>query len=121
VALWAVGYSTSRRREEQQVARQLLQERAVADERARIARELHDLVGHTVNVMLLQAGAGRRLLDSDPDQARSLLLELERGGREALAELDRVLGVLRAPEPQSAEASGTAVLPDLAHRMAAST
>jgi signal transduction histidine kinase len=56
LALWTIGYSTARRREEQHVARHLLRRQAVADERTRIARELHDLIGHTVNVMLLAGG-----------------------------------------------------------------
>jgi signal transduction histidine kinase len=118
LALWTIGYSTARRREEQHVARHLLRRQAVADERTRIARELHDLIGHTVNVMLLQAGASRRVLDGDPARARELLSELERVGRDALTELDRVLGVLRgADDADVAEASGVAVLPDLARRM----
>ena len=121
LALWTIGYSTARRREEQHVARHLLRRQAVADERTRIARELHDLIGHTLNVMLLQAGASRRVLDGDPARARELLIELERVGRDALTELDRVLGVLRdadaADDAGGAEASGVAVLPDLARRM----
>ncbi|HKO26111.1 MAG TPA: histidine kinase, partial [Solirubrobacteraceae bacterium] len=126
LALWTIGYSTARRREEQHVARHLLRRQTVADERTRIARELHDLIGHTVNVMLLQAGASRRVLDSDPTRARELLGEMERVGRDALTELDRVLGVLRGADDADddladdvgvAEASGVAVLPDLARRM----
>ncbi|GID30522.1 sensor histidine kinase [Paractinoplanes brasiliensis] len=120
LAMWSVGYAMARRREEQQTARRLVQERAVAGERARIARELHDLVGHTVNLMLMQAGAGRRVLDKDPEKTRGLLSDLERAGRDALTELDRVLGVLRSDDPggdQPADASGLALLPDLARRM----
>lgn len=122
LALWTIGYSTARRREEQHVARHLLRRQAVADERTRIARELHDLIGHTVNVMLLQAGASRRVLDGDPARARELLVELERVGRDALTELDRMLGVLRGADDAAddagvAGASGVAVLPDLALRM----
>lgn len=64
-----------------------------------MARELHDLVGHTVNVMLIQAGATRRLLDRDPERAREVLGQLEDSGRDALEELDRVLGLLRRTEP----------------------
>jgi len=120
MAMWSVGYAMARRREEQRTARRLIQERAVAGERARIARELHDLVGHTVNLMLMQAGAGRRVLDKDPEKARGLLSDLERAGRDALTELDRVLGVLRSDDPDGdrpADASGLALLPDLAQRM----
>jgi signal transduction histidine kinase len=130
LAIWTIGYNTARRREEQHVARHLLRRQAVAHERTRIARELHDLIGHTVNVMLLQAGASRRVLDGDPARARELLVELERVGRDALTELDRMLGVLRGADDDAddaaddaeddagvAEASGVAVLPDLARRM----
>lgn len=127
---WAVGYGSARRREEQRAARRLMRQQVVADERARIARELHDLIGHTVNLMLVQAGAGRRVLDSDPEKTRELLVGLEQTGRDALTELDRVLGVLRrdrrgadSRDVDSAGADGREIapgladLPDLAQRM----
>jgi signal transduction histidine kinase len=121
---WAIGYSGARRREEQQAARRLMRQQGVAEERARIARELHDLIGHTVNVMLVQAGAARRMLDRDPEKTRELLAGLEQTGRDALTELDRVLGVLRRDSPgaddtDSPESTpGLEDLPDLARRMA---
>lgn len=96
---WAYGYGTARRQEEREAGRLLLRQRVVAEERARIARELHDLVGHTLNVMLVQAGAARRLLDRGPEQTRELLTGMEHTGREALDELDRVLGLLRHGGP----------------------
>jgi len=65
---------------------------AAADERARIARELHDAVGHAVNVMVLQAGAAR--LSRQPDKAFSALQEIENLGRGALTDLDHMLGLL---------------------------
>jgi signal transduction histidine kinase len=68
-------------------------ERAVADERVRIARELHDAVGHAVNVMVLHAGAARLVAD-DPRTVASLQ-EIERTGRSALTDLDHMLGLLR--------------------------
>jgi signal transduction histidine kinase len=71
---------------------------AVADERARIARELHDVVGHSVSVMTVQASAVRRLLEADQEKEREALLVVERTGREALAEMRRMVGVLRRPE-----------------------
>lgn len=119
LAAWAIGYSNARRRQEQAAARRLVRQQAVTDEQARIARELHDLIGHTVNLMLMQAGAGRRVLDRDPAKARELLVGLEHAGRDALTELDRVLGVLRADDPDDelSGAPGLAALPELAQRM----
>jgi signal transduction histidine kinase len=114
LAIWTIGYNTARRREEQHVARHLLRRQAVAHERTRIARELHDLIGHTVNVMLLQAGASRRVLDGDPARARELLVELERVGRDALTELDRMLGVLRGADDDADDAAGLRVTLEVA-------
>jgi signal transduction histidine kinase len=75
---------------------------AVADERARIARELHDVIGHSVSVMTVQASAVRRLLDEDQEQEHEALLVVEQTGREALAEMRRLVGVLRRPEESPA-------------------
>src|SRR5207302_9431811 len=71
---------------------------AVSDERARIARELHDVVGHSVSVMTVQASAARRLLRPHQEKERQALLVVEQTGREALAEMRRMVGVLRHPE-----------------------
>lgn len=68
---------------------------AVAEERARIARELHDAVGHTVNVMVVHAGAGRVAAGQDPQRAAQALGEIESIGRAALTDIDRLLGLLR--------------------------
>jgi signal transduction histidine kinase len=84
---------------------------AVSDERARIARELHDVVGHSVSVMTVQASGVRRLLRPDQDREREALLVVERTGREALAEMRRMVGVLRRPE----EAPALAPQPSLDH------
>ncbi|MFE2724832.1 sensor histidine kinase [Kitasatospora sp. NPDC059327] len=112
---WALGYGTARRLEERDTARLLLRRQAVTQERTRMARELHDLVGHTVNVMLVQAGAARRLLDRDPRRTREVLTELEHTGREALDELDRVLGLLRrAPDPADLPPDEPVLQPGLA-------
>jgi signal transduction histidine kinase len=84
---------------------------AVSEERARIARELHDVVGHSVSVMTVQASAVRRLLRPDQERERDALLIVEQTGREALAEMRRMVGVLRRPE----EAPARAPQPSLDH------
>jgi signal transduction histidine kinase len=71
---------------------------AVAEERARIAREMHDVVAHNVSVMVVQAGAARRVLESDPVPAKEALLTIEKTGRQTLQEMRRLLGVLRTSE-----------------------
>jgi signal transduction histidine kinase len=78
--------------------RELEAARAVLEERARIARELHDVIAHAVSVIVVQASAERRLLAPEQASTRETLDTIERAGREALAELRGLLGVLRAPE-----------------------
>jgi signal transduction histidine kinase len=76
--------------------REVAAARAVAEERRRIAREMHDLVGHSVSVMVVQAGGARRILDKDPDRAVEAAVRIEATGRAALAEMRRLLGILGA-------------------------
>src|SRR5207248_4214712 len=79
--------------------RDLAGREAIVAERARIARELHDVVAHSVSVMVVQAQAGPRLLD-DVEQARGVFRSIEASGREALVELRRLLGILRTGDEQ---------------------
>jgi signal transduction histidine kinase len=73
-------------------------EAAVADERRRIAREMHDVVAHSVSTMVIQAGGARRILGRDPARAVEAAELIERAGRDALKEMRHLLGVLHAGE-----------------------
>jgi signal transduction histidine kinase len=78
---------------------------AVAEERRRIARDLHDVVAHSVSVMTVQAGAARLLLPEEPERAREPLLSVEETGRQALTEMRRLLGILRTEDEKPALAA----------------
>ena len=118
---WLVGFAlsgaTRQAEEARERARRAEREReerarlAVSEERARIARELHDVVGHSVSVMTVQASAVRRLLKPEQEREREALLIVEQTGREAMAEMRRMVGVLRRPE----EAPALAPQPSLEH------
>jgi signal transduction histidine kinase len=90
-----IGRRLEERTRQLEAAREEVAHSAVANERLRIARELHDVVAHSISVMTIQAGAARLLLDEDPDRAEEPLLRVEETGRETLAEMRRLLGVLR--------------------------
>ena len=117
VAAWGLRAVQARADAEQARAATLEREqaeavrRAAEEERARIARELHDVVTHNVSVMVIQAGAARKVLESSPGQAREALLSVEASGRAAMTELRHVMGLLTAdgdmldlaPQPGMAE------------------
>ncbi len=85
--------------------------RAVADERSRIARELHDVVAHRVSMMTVQAGAAKTIARSDIDTAVEAMGDVERAGRQALGELRQLVGVLR---PDNADPDGLGPQPGIA-------
>jgi len=86
---------TERRATAAEADRLAAAERAVASERSRIAREMHDVVAHSMSVISVQAAAGREIVHADPDKAAKVFATIEAVGRESLAELRRMLGVLR--------------------------
>ncbi|MFE5300623.1 sensor histidine kinase [Streptomyces sp. NPDC056632] len=92
--------------------RRLLADRAVADERRRIARELHDIVAHHLTTMQLLAGGARANLDRSPETAREALITLEGSGRTALHEMRHLLDVLRAGD-ENDEGEATAPQPGI--------
>lgn len=77
--------------------REALTQAAIADERASIARELHDAVGHALNLVVIQAGAAQRIIASQPERAAEALSAIESASRHALSDMDRMLGILREP------------------------
>ncbi|MFG2651481.1 sensor histidine kinase [Streptomyces sp. NPDC048436] len=102
--LFVVGTAMAIKRWQQEVAanRELLADRAVAEERRRIARELHDIVAHHITTMQLMAGGARANIDR-PEVVRDALVTLESSGRLALGEMRQLLDVLRADdEPEAA-------------------
>jgi signal transduction histidine kinase len=90
-AVWALGEAARNRR----VAIEEGARRAVGEEQARIARELHDVIAHSVSVIVVQASAADDVFDDRPDQARAALRSIERAGRDAMAELRRLLSAVR--------------------------
>jgi signal transduction histidine kinase len=111
-AAWAAGRLVRRLEEQRRLladalAAQLREQAArehalLLDERARIARELHDVVSHTVSLMVVQAGAARFAVGEDDDEVRERLLSVEQTGRSAVGDLRRLLEVLRAEDDDSA-------------------
>jgi signal transduction histidine kinase len=118
-AAWMIGERVQERRERlAERARRL----AVAEERARIARDLHDSAGHAINVILVQAGAARLLHDRDPEASRSAIATIEVVARETLSEIDHLVRALREDSEGSEVESpaGLAALAALAERHRAS-
>jgi signal transduction histidine kinase len=103
VAVWVWGMGrvarAARRRVEQLERERETVREAVVGERRRIARELHDIVSHAVTVIVLQAAGALRISDTDRDRTKQALKHIEETGKQAMAELRRMLGVLKAGDP----------------------
>lgn len=94
-----------------QLAQEEATRRAVERERARIAAELHDVVTHNVNVMVIQAGAARKVMDAAPDRSKQAMLAVEASGRAAMAELRHVMGLLAGPDSDRADSRADGLEP----------
>ena len=124
-APWAAGLTLRLRREREtflhaenerlRVDQAAREARAVAEERARIARELHDVVSHAISVTVLQARGARRILDADPDAVRRALDAIEQTNASALGDMRRLLAVLRDTEPEGLITEDHAPQPSLRH------
>ncbi|WP_030238561.1 sensor histidine kinase [Streptomyces sp. NRRL S-350] len=99
---WLVGNTVHQGRAHSEALRGRATEQAVTAERLRIARELHDMVAHSIGIIAIQAGMGSRVMDTQPAETRNALNAIEATSRETLAGLRRMLGALRAGEPESA-------------------
>ena len=112
--------ATERRAETAEADRAAAAERAVLDERSRIAREMHDVVAHSMSVVAVQAAAGREIIETDPVKAAELFARIERVSRESLTELRRMLGVLRDIGDTAASFTPQPGVADIADAVAAS-
>ncbi len=104
IVVWTVGYAVQQRRTYLAHLRDRAASDAVTRERLRIARELHDVVAHSMTVVSVQAGFGEYVFDSQPAEARAALGAIQSVSREALGEMQRLLCVLRQPESDPATA-----------------
>jgi signal transduction histidine kinase len=95
IIAWMTGISVQQRRAYAARVREQVATVAVTEERLRIARELHDVVAHSMTVVAVQAGFGEYVFDNDPSQARAALGNIQHVTREALSDMQRLLGVLR--------------------------
>jgi signal transduction histidine kinase len=111
---------TQRRAEVAEADRLAEAERAVARERSRIAREMHDVVAHGMSVIAVQAAAAQEIAHTNPDKAVEVLARIEAVGRESLTEMRRMLGVLRDSDDHPAGLAPQPTLDDVAGAVAKS-
>jgi signal transduction histidine kinase len=127
-ALWVVAWLLGDRRrvarqrgEEQRARREREQRLTIAEERTRIARELHDSAGHAINTILVQAGAARVLRERDPRRAAEAVETIEEVARETMDDIDRIVAALREDgQADLAPLPGVAGIPALVERQRAS-
>jgi signal transduction histidine kinase len=124
VTAWALGEtmrtraeSTAQRLRSEAAAKAEHDRTVAAEERARIARELHDITAHHISVVTLQAGAARMLAESGQTPSVELLSGIETAGRQAMIEIRQALGVIRSSPDGAAPLPGVASIPELARRM----
>ena len=106
VVVWATGYIVRQRRRYAVRLREEAASKAVTQERLRIARELHDVVAHSMSVIAVQAGYGQYVIDTQPGDARAALGAIQATSREALEEMRRMLGALRQADEGDAQDEG---------------
>jgi len=111
IIAWTSGYSVRQRRRYAVRLQDEAASKAVAQERLRIARELHDVVAHSMSVIAVQAGYGQYVIDRQPGDARAALGAIQATSREALDEMRRMLGALRQADAADARAEGTGLVP----------
>jgi signal transduction histidine kinase len=105
---WMTGYSVRQRRAYASMLQYQAASSAVAEERLRIARELHDVVAHSMSVIAVQAGYGQYVIDNSPSDARDALGAIQATSRDALEEMRRMLGVLRQQDAVAGSGGATA-------------
>ena len=100
IIAWLIGHSIRQAQAQAELRRAQAAAQSVMAERLRIARELHDIVAHSIGIIAIQAGAGRRVFDARPAEARDALAAIEATSRETLSGLRRMMTGLRHAEPE---------------------
>ncbi len=114
-------FALEQRTRELEAEREITAAQAVALDRVRIARELHDVVAHHVSVMGVQAGAARLVIDGDPEQAKQMLAGIEQASREAIGDFRQLLETLRDPGDEGSDEPSSIGLADIERLARAST
>jgi signal transduction histidine kinase len=105
IIAWLIGHSIRQAQTRGELVRAQAAAQATMAERLRIARDLHDMVAHSIGIIVIQAGSGRRVFDARPDDARDALAAIEAISRDTLSGLRRMVTGLRRADPEPAQAS----------------